>query len=228
MKLFADVEKWKAEWKQYGNLDACVEQVKGTDVSNAEVYCKWLQDTATGSAPAVVSNEQFVERMIVAGLTEQDILKIVCGKKEIKATGDAVSPSQPEIDIENGIHQDDVLYQITLQIQRGFTSGVIQGRDSRSPRGGDWRGSWSLKANAWLNVEDMNASIKDIGKTVKEEKKEIKAKYGNYFLRDLTPELRKLKEDEIRADRPDLIPALENGDDIVIGDNYDPKDYEIA
>lgn len=46
------------------------------------------------------------------------------------------------------------------------------------------------------------------------------------FLRDLKDGPRGEYEREIRKKRPDLVPALEAGHDIAIGEGYEPKDHE--
>jgi len=48
------------------------------------------------------------------------------------------------------------------------------------------------------------------------------------YLRDLKEgTIKDEYEAEIRRERPDLIPALENGDDIIIAESYKPEDYEV-
>ncbi len=47
------------------------------------------------------------------------------------------------------------------------------------------------------------------------------------FLRDLKQNLRDEVEADIRKSRPDLIPALEAGDDIEIGEIFHSKEYKV-
>jgi hypothetical protein len=50
---------------------------------------------------------------------------------------------------------------------------------------------------------------------------------GNLYLRDLKDTLREDIEKQIRKHRPDLIKALEEGEDISIGDMYNPENFGL-
>lgn len=48
------------------------------------------------------------------------------------------------------------------------------------------------------------------------------------YVRDLKENLQEEVERDIRKNRPDLVAALEDGQDILIGDIYKASRYEIA
>jgi hypothetical protein len=55
----------------------------------------------------------------------------------------------------------------------------------------------------------------------------MKKTSGPVFLRDLKEELRKLTEQEIRKDRPDLVGAMEQNDDIQVGVYFYTSGYKV-
>lgn len=52
--------------------------------------------------------------------------------------------------------------------------------------------------------------------------------YSPMYVRDLKESLREETERQIRRDRPDLVEALDRGDDITIGGYWRSKDFELA
>lgn len=52
--------------------------------------------------------------------------------------------------------------------------------------------------------------------------------YGILYLRDLSDQCREAYEKEIRKTRPDLVKALDEGEDIEVGGTYRVKDFYLA
>ncbi len=52
--------------------------------------------------------------------------------------------------------------------------------------------------------------------------------YGwSLYLRDLNEKLQKIEIEEIKKHRPDLVDALDKGEDILVGLTFNIKDYKV-